>query len=121
MTKPIAAEQDPGPCTFCQHVFTEHAGNDTGKTGCAAAICPDPPRAGYGRCAVYTSADDTARTAQFDKDAQTPVTLTPLHLANKIHEQRFGSPKHSTFASCACLHQAMWMLGFSVETKDEDN
>jgi hypothetical protein len=120
MAKTTIPKQDPGPCTFCQHEFFLHTGNDAHQTGCAAPVCPEPSKAGYGRCAVYTSVKDADRQAQFLRDAQTPVTITPNELANTVHRQRFGEGKHSAYASCSCLHEAMWLLGFDTSLEPED-
>ena len=109
---PLEPFPDEGPCSFCQHLWAEHTGNATSPRGCAAAHCPEVPTPRLGRCALYTSAATAAKNATFFRLAETPVTLTPVQLANAIHRGRYGTGTHSMFMSCSCLHEAMALLGF---------
>jgi hypothetical protein len=65
-----------------------------------------------GRCAVYTSAAQAARSARWFADANKPVTITAHELAVTIHFARFGNRNHSQYSSCSCTHEAMALLGF---------
>ena len=107
---------DKGPCAFCHHPQAVHTGNDYHKSGCAAPLCPDPEIVGQGRCAVYTSQAHSDAVAAWFADSERPVTITAVELAKTVHFGRFGDHDHSTYSSCSCLHEAMFLLGFPASS-----
>jgi len=99
-------------CAFCGHALALHTGNQATKSGCAATVCPQPAKAGIGRCALYTPPAQARANAAWEANTKRSVTITPMELADEIHLARFGHRGHGEFSSCFCLHEAMRLLGF---------
>lgn len=98
-------------CSFCGHSKDLHTGHARYSPGCAALKCGDPDD-NRGRCAVYTSHEQAARTDAWFAALDKPIIVIPTEVANRFHERRYGrGEKHSLILSCPCAHEAMYYLG----------
>ena len=94
-------------CTFCQHDETLHMKVRGNIHGCGENGCG---------CAVYSSPESQRQQKVWEKQTETPVSITPRQLANKIHSLSHGGEEHHDGHSCPCLHVAMYYLGVTEGT-----